>query len=226
MPLLRSLDQAATHRYGRVLLATAIVVVAMIALPDNDLGRGFALVLQALLLVMVTVAARDTRSRVLTTIGVAAAFVGVISAAGATLSTWIVLGLSCALAGAMITTLAIGVVALVRTTGVTVQAVAGGLAMYLLAGMAFSDLIGAVAAVGDGYYFAQGTDGTSGERIYYSFVSLTTTGFGDFTPSNEVGRALAVLEVLIGQIYLVVVVALLVGNLTRRDARADGPGSP
>jgi hypothetical protein len=218
MPLLRSPDQGATHRYGRVLLATAIVVVAMIALPDDDLGRGVALLLQALLLVMVGVAARDTRGRVLTTIGLAASLLGAISAAGATLPSWTVLGLSSALAGAMIVTLATGVVALVRAGEVTVQAVAGGLATYLLVGIAFSDLIGSVAAVGNGDYFAQGTDGTSGERIYYSFVSLTTTGFGDLTPSNEVGRALAVLEVLIGQIYLVVVVALLVGNLRRRDA--------
>jgi hypothetical protein len=218
MPLLRSPDQGATHRYGRVLLATAIVVVATIALPDNDLGRGLALVLQALLLVMVTSAARDTGSRVLTAIGLAAVALGGLSAVGATLPPWIVLGLSSALAGAMITTMAIGVVALIRGEGVTIQAVAGGLAMYLLVGMAFADLIGAVAAVGHGYYFAQSTDGTSGDRIYYSFVSLTTTGYGDLTPRSEVGRALAVLELLIGQIYLVVVVALLVGNLRRRDA--------
>jgi Ion channel len=219
-------DQVATHRYGRVLLATSIVVVATIALPDNNVGRGFALLLQALLLVMVTVAARDSAGRILAAIGFSGAALGGISAAGATLPSWITLGLSSALAGAMITTMAIGIVALIRTEGVTVQAVAGGLAMYLLVGMAFADAIGAVAAVGDGYFFAQGTDGSSGERIYYSFVSLTTTGFGDFTPSNEVGRAIAVLEVLIGQIYLVVVVALLVGNLTRRGERTGGPGPP
>jgi len=215
-------EQVATHRYGRVLLATGIVVVATIALPDNNVGRGFALLLQALLLVMVTVAARDSAGRILSAIGLAAAALGGISAAGVTIPSWIALGLSSALAAAMITTMAIGIVALIRSEGVNVQAVAGGLAMYLLVGMAFSDMIGAVAAVGDGYYFAQGTDGTSGERIYYSFVSLTTTGFGDLTPSNEVGRALAVLEVLIGQIYLVVVVALLVGNLTRRGETPRG----
>ena len=84
----------------------------------------------------------------------------------------------------------------VRATGVTVQAVGGGLAIYLLVGLLFADVIGAVAAVGHGTFFAQGTDGTSGERIYYSFMSLTTTGFGDLSPRTEVGRALSVLEML------------------------------
>jgi hypothetical protein len=167
---------------------------------------------------MVTLAARDAAARALTALALTAAVVGVISASGDTVPGWLVLGLSSVLAAAMISTMARGVVAHVRGTGVTIQAVFGGLAMYLLVGLAFADLVGAVAVAADGPFFAQGTDGSSGERIYYSFMSLTTTGFGDLTPRLEVGRALAVLEVLLGQIYLVVVVALLVGNLRRRDA--------
>jgi hypothetical protein len=197
-----------------------VVVVVTIALPDDDLGRGIGLVMQALLLTMVTIAARDARTRALTVVGLAGAILGLLSALGATLPSWIVLGLSAALAGTMVATMVSGVVAHVRTAGVTLQAVAGGLAMYLLVGLLFADAVGAVADLSAGSFFAQGTDGTSGERIYYSFMSLTTTGFGDLTPRTEVGRALAVLEVLVGQIYLVVVVALLVGNLR---PRADSP---
>lgn len=211
-------DQVATHRYVRVLIATVVVVVAIIVLPDDDVGRGIGLALQATLLTMVTFAARDAEIRGLTAIALASAAVGAISAAGATLPGWVILGLSSALAGAMISTMVVGVLAHVREAGVDIQAVAGGLCMYLLVGLVFAQLVGAVAVAGDGYYFAQGTDGSSGERIYYSFMSLTTTGFGDLTPRLEVGRALAVLEVLIGQVYLVVVVALLVGNLRRRGA--------
>ncbi|MCW2984675.1 MAG: Ion transport 2 domain protein [Conexibacter sp.] len=212
----------ATHRYGRVLLATVVTVIATIALPDDDLGHGIGLVVQALLLTMVTIAARDARTRALTAVGLAAAVLGLVSALGATLPSWIVLGLSGALAGAMVATMVAGLVAHVRGAGVTLQAVAGGLAMYLLVGLLFADVVGAIADVSDGAYFAQGTDGTSGERIYYSFMSLTTTGFGDLTPRLEVGRALAVLEVLVGQIYLVVVVALLVGNLRPRTPTSAG----
>ncbi|WP_445150120.1 ion channel [Baekduia sp. Peel2402] len=218
MPSLGRTDGVATHRYGRVATATVVVVVATIALPDDDVGRGVALMLQAFLLTMVTIAARDASGRALTAIALAAAVLGAVGAVGADLPTWLVLGLSGALAGAMVATMATGVVALVRSEGVTVHAVGGGLGIYLLVGMLFADVVGAVAAVGDNSYFAQGTDATSGERIYYSFTTLTTTGFGDLTPGTEVGRALGVLEMLTGQIYLVVVVALLVGNLRRRVA--------
>jgi Ion channel len=210
--------QAATHLYGRVLAATAIVVIAIIALPNDDLGHGLGLVLQAGLLTMVTTAASDATGRALTAVALAAAALGAISAAGATLPGVVVLGLGAILPLTMISTMVRGVLAHVRDDGVDVQAVAGGLTMYLLVGLAYAQLIGAVALATDSFYFAQGTDGSPGERIYYSFMSLTTTGFGDLTPRLEVGRALAVLEVLTGQIYLVVVVALLVGNLRRRAA--------
>lgn len=218
MPSIGRDEGLATHRYGRVALATAVVVVATIALPDDDVGHGLALVLQALLLTIVTVAARDVTGRALTAIAIAAAVLGAVGAIGVALPAWLVLGLSGALAAAMVGTMAVGVVAHIRASGVTVQAISGGLAIYLLVGLLFADAYGAIAAVGDGPFFAQGTDGTSGERIYYSFAALTTTGFGDFTPRADVGRSLSVLEMLTGQIYLVVVVALLVANVRRRDA--------
>jgi hypothetical protein len=44
---------------------------------------------------------------------------------------------------------------------------------------------------------------------------MTTTGFGDLTAAHDVGRSLAITEALIGQIYLVTLVALIVGNLGR-----------
>ncbi len=47
--------------------------------------------------------------------------------------------------------------------------------------------------------------------IYYSFVTLTTLGFGDITPLTEKAKALTILQALIGQVYLVVVLAWLVG---------------
>ena len=47
--------------------------------------------------------------------------------------------------------------------------------------------------------------------FYYSFVTITTLGYGDITPTTEIARSLALLEAVIGQIYLVVLVARLVG---------------
>jgi Ion channel len=65
--------------------------------------------------------------------------------------------------------------------------------------------------------------------IYYSFVTLTTLGYGDIVPRSEVARGLAIMEALVGQLYLAVMVARLVslyvsgeGKRNHRDAQ-DGP---
>ena len=55
-----------------------------------------------------------------------------------------------------------------------------------------------------------------GSRVYFSFTALTTTGFGDLAAATEAGRALVVVEMLIGQLYLVTVIGLLVGSFGRR----------
>jgi hypothetical protein len=53
---------------------------------------------------------------------------------------------------------------------------------------------------------------------YYSFVTLTTLGYGDITPLTKVARAFSVLEAVVGQLYLVVVVAWFVGMLVARKS--------
>ena len=62
--------------------------------------------------------------------------------------------------------------------------------------------------------------------MYFSFITMATVGYGDLTPRGGLGRALAVIEGLLGQIYLVTAVAALVGNLgqTRapRQEREEG----
>jgi hypothetical protein len=125
----------------------------------------------------------------------------------------------------VLVTLVRGVAGLIRDQGVSLQAVAGALAIFLLVGLTFSLAIDLLVRVTPGHhYFAQGAGGTQSEETYFSFTTLTTTGYGDLTPRTRVGHALAVLEMLIGQIYLVTVIGLLVGNLNRRSTtRPDSP---
>jgi hypothetical protein len=52
---------------------------------------------------------------------------------------------------------------------------------------------------------------TTRQFVYYSFVTLTTLGYGDITPITSMARSLCILEAVIGQLYLVVQVAWLVG---------------
>jgi hypothetical protein len=54
---------------------------------------------------------------------------------------------------------------------------------------------------------------------YYSFVTITTLGYGDITPVTEVAKTFSALEAVVGQLYLVVVVAWLVGMHVSRKAK-------
>ena len=96
------------------------------------------------------------------------------------------------------------------------QTVLGVLTVYLLIGALFAFAFSAAALIGSGPFFAQGTDGTMAVRVYFSYVTLATLGYGDYTPAGTTGQMMAVSEALLGQIYLVTVVALVVSRLRSR----------
>jgi len=98
---------------------------------------------------------------------------------------------------------------------ITFRTVLGALCIYLLIGLFFSYVYGVVASVGGIPFFVQSDAGSSTDYIYFSYVTLTTTGYGDYTAATDLGRMLAITEALFGQLYLVSVVALLVGNVGR-----------
>jgi voltage-gated potassium channel Kch len=103
--------------------------------------------------------------------------------------------------------------------GVNVQSVLGALCIYLLIGMFYTFGYGAIAALESGPLFAQGTEGTPSIRLYFSIVSLATVGYGDYTAATDLGRTVAASEGLLGQIYLVTVVAVIVSRL--RPSRSE-----
>jgi hypothetical protein len=105
---------------------------------------------------------------------------------------------------------------------VTLEAVFGVLCVYLLIGMLFAFVYGAIDHLGGSPFFAGGQPATVASCLYYSFTTLTTVGYGDFTARTNVGHTLSVSEALVGQIYLVTVVSLIVANLGR-SRRAAGP---
>ena len=106
---------------------------------------------------------------------------------------------------------------------INAQSITGAICIYILLGMIFLFIYGAAAAFGHGAFFAQGTDGTRALRLYFSYVTLATLGYGDYTPAGNFGHALAVIEALLGQLYLVTVVAVLVSRCGRgARRRVDG----
>jgi hypothetical protein len=119
--------------------------------------------------------------------------------------------------------LVVGVVRELRATRqVRVQAVMGVLSLYILVGMLFAFVYGAIDHFGDAPFFANGGTATVSHCLYFSFITLATVGYGDFVAGTDLGHTLAIFEALIGQIYLVTVVSVIVSNLGR-PARPDRP---
>ncbi|HEX6619100.1 MAG TPA: ion channel [Solirubrobacteraceae bacterium] len=210
---------AGRFRYGGVLLLTLAVAVFALVAPDRGGVRMLELLASgATLLVAVLTSRAPAGTRRLAGLGVG--LVVVAAAIGAAIAgphpPFTFAAIAVLLAGTAGVILA-GLVRLVVERGVILQAVFGALAVYVLVGLTFSFVIGAVATGVSGPYFASGTDATQSARVYFSFTALTTTGFGDYTAAARGGRALAVLEMLVGQLYLVTVIATLVGNLRHQE---------
>jgi ion channel len=100
---------------------------------------------------------------------------------------------------------------------VTSETVLGALCAYVLFGLLFAFLFLAVADIRDADFFAQPGDHSQSEYLYFSFVALTTLGFGDLSPSVGLPQALTVLEALFGNVFLVTLVARLVTLWVRQD---------
>jgi hypothetical protein len=116
--------------------------------------------------------------------------------------------------------IAVGVVRSLRAREtVTLEAVFGVLSVYLLVGMFFAYLYGAVDRLGGAPFFAQNVPINTARSIYFSFTTLATVGYGDLTARSNLGHTLSISEALFGQIYLVTVVSLIVANIGRSHKR-------
>jgi hypothetical protein len=118
--------------------------------------------------------------------------------------------IACWLALVLATTIVVILGRVLRHRTVTLQTVFGALSVYLLIGFFFTAVYTAVAHLVPGPFFAGGKPLTAATSQYFSFVTLSTTGYGDYTSQGNGGRSLAVLESLFGQIFLVTLVARLV----------------
>jgi hypothetical protein len=97
---------------------------------------------------------------------------------------------------------------------ISLETVAGALCLYVLIGLCFSSIYLVLNGVAPPF-FTQTTTPSSGDFIYFSYVTMATVGYGDYTAASQFGRMLAVTEALLGEIYLVGVVAILISNLGR-----------
>ncbi len=154
--------------------------------------------------------------RIALTVGSAATLAVLIAGAGngvrGTASLWVALVLGA--------TVVLVVRHILRHPVVTLQTIAGALSAYLLIGLMFAEIYTSMSRLSPSPFFAGGQFPDPATVQYFSFTTLTTLGYGDFTAAHNAGRAVAVLEALLGQIFLVTLVARLVSNFGAVNARA------
>jgi Ion channel len=95
---------------------------------------------------------------------------------------------------------------------ITIQSIYGALSAYLIIGLMYAAFYTAIQRLGSGAFFAHSQPANTQTLQYFSFTTLTTLGYGDFTAAGNGGRALAVIEALTGQVFLATLVARLVAG--------------
>jgi hypothetical protein len=209
-------------RYPAVLALTFVTTVFLIAAPTADWSKALAVGLEGGALVLTVATSREresVRRRNSVAIGAGMLALVILIALGIA-PVWLIAAVSIVITAGIPFALVRGLLRLLRLEGVTFNAVAGSLAIYLSIGLVFAWIIGFVGEVSSTPYFAQHVPVTQGDKVYFSFTALTTTGFGDFTPATPIGHSLAVIEMLTGQLYLVTVIGLLIGNFAGRRRQA------
>jgi hypothetical protein len=117
---------------------------------------------------------------------------------------------------------------------VTAETLAGAVCIYILIGMIFANLDYGIQLASGSDFFAQSGHHGLPDFAYFSYITMTTVGYGDLTPTTGLPRTMSVLDALLGQVFLVVLLARLVSMYRgpigwRRglDERLrGGPGSP
>ncbi len=118
---------------------------------------------------------------------------------------------------------------------VTIQSIYGAVSAYMILGLMFAAIYAGMYRFGGNTFFAGGQPGNVRTFQYFSFTTLTTLGYGDFTAAGDGGHAIAVIEAMTGQIFLATLVARLVAAFrgpslaraptTSRAATHKRPGS-
>ncbi|HSS34454.1 MAG TPA: potassium channel family protein [Solirubrobacterales bacterium] len=111
------------------------------------------------------------------------------------------------------------------------RTILGALSVYTVLGLLFTYVYGTIARIQDSPFFEGHPHTHGGDFLFFSYTTLTTTGFGDLVPGGQPGRMISGIEMMIGQIFLVTLVAGLVslwrpgeGLRKRQQRRSDNPG--
>ncbi|HET8976062.1 MAG TPA: potassium channel family protein [Solirubrobacterales bacterium] len=204
------------HQYGVLLVLILASLAFQLAAGDSDWARLLAVVLQAGTLIAAVITSRAAGWVIRLTIGACAVLVA--GSVTAILGTEALEGDSARLVTLLLVALAPpvivgGMIEQFRSERlISIQMMFGVLCIYLLIGLFYGSAFGVIETLSGEPFFAHGVGNTS-NFLYFSYATITTTGYGDLVAGTNLGRSLAITEALIGQIYMVSVVALIVANI-------------
>lgn len=211
------------YRFGIVLCLIIVTIFFVMAAPQGDGARFVSVTLQAAVLIAAVIASKLPTWVIRLT--VAAAVVGIAGSAAALFGTGEFGNAAAGIVALLYVLLTppaivVGVLKQFREEGnVTIHSMFGVLCLYLLVGLIFAVTFGVVQDVSSTDFFTVEHAGRD-DFLYFSFATLTTVGYGDLVAATNLGHSLAIAEALLGQIYLVTVVALIVTRLRPAANRA------
>lgn len=211
-----------------VFVLVLAIIMCAIALPPDNSGRGVVMVGLSALTLFVAVYISGTNAwtpRIVAGLVVFAALVAAF--------TWLTPGIKdevgvatrlVVLSVVVVLPFVIGGGAFraMKEEGVTLGVVFGAVSIYLLIAVAFAVVYAIIGEFESAPFFAGGGPSKLGEFpefMYFSVITQSTVGYGDFVPGTGLGRAFASAQALMGQLYLVSVVAVVVGNFGRGTDR-------
>ena len=103
---------------------------------------------------------------------------------------------------------------------IDIETLLGAIAAYLLIGMFFAFAYKAAGEFGSVPFFGSAGPGTLSQDLFFSFVTMTTVGYGNLVPAANPGQTFAVLEAVTGQLFLVVAVGKIISSMPRRGERS------
>ena len=207
--------------YGLVLALILATFVVTLTLPPEGWGGRVAAIAFAGVTAVIALTSSNVRpDRV--RLAVAAALAAVVAAALAkAVSSDGLLGVAFVVDALLLTLAAATILRrVVLAANVDFQTILGAISVFTLLGLLFGYLFLALGRLKGGEVFAGVPHAAARDYLFFSYTTLTTTGYGNLVPAGDIGQILAVLEMLTGQFFLVTLVAGLV-SLWRPGARVQ-----
>lgn len=219
MRLIRATADSAANRYGLVLMLLAVVYVASVSI-GGEISSTVVTLLQLVTLWLVFSASESRTAQriagyacvVLATAIVVGSLIGhqlefddavvrwvsVISFTVYLLAPWLILK------------------HLISRQVVDARTLLGAICVYLMLGMAFAFAYRSISLFQADPFFGDAGNGDTPQFLFFSFITLTTTGYGNLVPADNPGQTVAVLETIVGQLFLVIAVAKIVNSWTAK----------